>query len=162
MLCLELLAVKIPALVLVRYNKRMVYDFDGFNWLIRMQKGERLSEQLEQFFKETKLEGAWISGVGGALEAEFGIFDLAKKEYVFQTFPGPLEILSLQGNISLDEDGNKMFHLHGAFSGPGNKAVGGHVKDLVVGATLELFTHRTYKPVHRKFDEEIGLKLLDL
>jgi predicted DNA-binding protein with PD1-like motif len=55
-----------------------------------------------------------------------------------------------------------MFHLHGVFSDRDYQTVGGHVKDLVAGATVELFIHRAYKPIHRKTDPNAGLQTLDL
>ena len=139
----------------------MVHTFDGFNWFIRLQKGERLKENLEKFMAEID-NGAWVSGVGAAQEVELSYYDLKAKEYQNKTFTDLLEVVSLQGNIALNEEGKPVFHLHGVFSGADYQTIGGHVKDLVAGGTLELFIHRAYKPVHRKHDEETGLNLLEL
>ncbi len=119
-------------------------------------------EALEKFMQENELPGAWLSGLGGALEATLGFYDLEKKEYQWQTFEGLREVASLTGNIAFDETGKPVFHLHGVFSDQKYQTIGGHVKDLVAGATLELFVHRTYKPLHRKPDPETGLSLLDI
>ncbi|HUS25808.1 MAG TPA: PPC domain-containing DNA-binding protein [Nevskiaceae bacterium] len=140
----------------------MIHTFDGFNYVIRLDKGERLATALEQFFAAAKPEGAWVSGVGGVLEVILGFYDLDKKEYHWQTFKGLREIASLQGNIALDEQGKLMFHLHGVFANEKYQTVGGHVKDLVAGGTVELFVHRTYQPLHRKMDDGVGLPILDL
>ncbi len=136
--------------------------FDGFNDIIRLQKGERLSDAIKQFVDENELPGAWLSGLGAAQEVTIGFYDLGKKEYHWQTFEGLREVVSLSGNLASDENGDMVFHLHGVFSDREFKTIGGHVKDLVAGATLELFVHRTYKPLARKFDPETGLSLLDL
>jgi predicted DNA-binding protein with PD1-like motif len=141
----------------------MHYMFDGFNDVIRLQKGERLSEALEQFTAQAKLPGAWLSGLGAASEMTLGFYDLDKKGYHWQTFNGLYEVDSLTGNLALNEEGKLVFHLHGVFSARDFQTVGGHVKDLVAGATLELFVHRTYQPLKRsKADPEVGLPLLDL
>ncbi|MGH7158257.1 MAG: PPC domain-containing DNA-binding protein [Candidatus Saccharimonadales bacterium] len=138
----------------------MTHMFDCFNDIIRLQTGESLLETLEQFVQQNELPGAWISGLGGASQVTLGFYDLDKKEYQWQTFDGLREVVSLTGNIAFDENGKPAFHLHGVFGDRQFQTVGGHVKDLVAGATLELFIHRTCKPLHRKPDEQTGLQLL--
>lgn len=140
----------------------MVYSFDGFNYLIRLDKGEKLAESLEKFAAETKIEGAWVNGLGGCLQATLGFYDLDKKEYRWQQFDGLREVLSLTGNLAYDEDGKFVFHLHGVLGDDKYQTIGGHVKDLAAGATLELFIHRAYQPTRRKLGSSVGLKVLDL
>lgn len=141
----------------------MVYSFDGFNYLIRLDKGDKLAESLEKFATETDIKGGWLTGVGGALEVVLGFFDLDKKEYNWQTFTGLREILSLNGSIAYDEHDKPMLHLHGSFGDREFKTIGGHIKDLTAAATVEIFVHSAYKkPIKRKTDEVTGLKLLDL
>lgn len=136
--------------------------FDGFNDVIRLQKGERLSDAIKQFVSKNELPGAWLSGLGAAQEVTIGFYDLDKKEYHWQMFEGLREVVSLTGNLAADESGAMVFHLHGVFSDREFKTIGGHLKDLVAGATLELFVHRTYKPLARKPDTETGLSLLNI
>jgi len=140
----------------------MTYNFDGYNYLIRLEMGERLSEAIEQFANETTIEGAWLSGLGAATEVELGYYNLGSKEYQWKTFPQLMEVVSLTGNLASDEQGKTVFHLHGVLAGDDYQTVGGHIKDLIAGATLELFVHRSYQPIHRKHDETTGLQLLDL
>ena len=80
----------------------------------------------------------------------------------WQTFGHTMEIVSLSGNFAYDDSGKMMLHLHGVFADSEYQTVGGHVKDLVAGATVELFVHRSYQPMRRKHDKETGLQLLDL
>lgn len=140
----------------------MTSTFDGYNDTVRLHRGERLSEALQEFFGNNDIEGAAVSGVGAAERLQLGFYDLESKTYSWRDFPGVYEITSLLGTIALDEHRNPMFHLHGTFSDADYQVVGGHVKDFVVGGTCELFIHRTYQPLSRKFDPETGLKLLDL
>ncbi len=142
----------------------MVSKFDGYNYIVRLERGERLSEALEEFFAASSIEilGASVSGVGSAEKLDLGFYDPDVKEYQWKQFDDLYEIVGLLGTIALDEHDNRMFHLHGTFSDREYRVVGGHVKDFVVGATCELFIHSTYQPLKRKFDPQIGLKLLDL
>ncbi len=140
----------------------MRHSFDGFNYLIRLDRGERLSMAMEQFIAETKVEGAWVSGLGGATDVSLGFFIRASKTYKWRTFGSMMEIVSLTGNLAYDGSGKMMHHLHGVFADDEYRTVGGHVKDFVAGATVELFVHRAYQPMHRKRDDETGLQVLDL
>lgn len=140
----------------------MTYLFDGYNYIMRLDKGESLVESLQKFVAETKLEDAWVSALGGALEMTLGYYDLEAKQYNWKTFNGLYEVAALQGNIAYDLEGKPVFHLHGVFSGHDFQTVAGHIKDLTAAATLEVYLHRTYKPLHRKLDHNVGLATLDL
>ncbi|HSE61877.1 MAG TPA: PPC domain-containing DNA-binding protein [Candidatus Saccharimonadales bacterium] len=139
----------------------MVHTFDGFNDFIRLQKGERLSDFLADFSPE-EFPGAWVSGLGGVSEVTLGFYDLAAKEYRWKTFDGLREMTALQGNLAYDGTGKLMLHAHGTFADAQYISVGGHVKDFITAGTVELFLHRSYKPLNRKQDETVGLPLLDL
>ena len=142
----------------------MISRYDGYNYTVRLERGERLSEAMGQFFAEsdTQILGASVSGVGAAEQLTLGFYDLETKEYVWREFSPMYEITGLLGTIARDEHDKPMFHLHGTFSDRDYQVVGGHVKDFVVGGTCELFIHMTYQPLKRKLDEQTGLKLLDL
>lgn len=140
----------------------MTHSFDGYNYLVRLAIGERLSEVLEQFFAESKIEGGWVSGVGTASEVQLGFYELNAKDYKWRTVGRTMEIASLAGNIARDDQGKMMYHLHGVFASSDYTTTGGHVKDLIAAATVELFIHRSHQPMHRRNDEATGLQLLDL
>ncbi len=140
----------------------MTYSFDGHNYVIRLVVGERLRPSLEQFFAETNLEGAWVSGLGGASNITLGFYDLGSQEYSWQTVEDLHEITTLTGNFAKNEAGQVVFHLHGTFADKQYQAIGGHIKDLTAGATVELFVHCTGKPLMRATDPEVGLQVLQL
>jgi len=140
----------------------MTYSFDGYNYVIKLTPDERLSAVIEQFVQETKIEGAWVSGLGAAKEVELGFYDLETKEYHWKTFEGLRELASLTGNLAFDQEGKIMLHAHGVLSDQNYSTIGGHIKDLVAGATVELFIHRTFQPLHRKLDPGVGLQTFDL
>ena len=140
----------------------MVSTFDGYNYTVRLGRSEKLSEALHEFLAANQLDGASVSGVGGAEQIELGFYDLAGKTYLWQTFPDLYEITGLLGTIALDEQGKSAYHMHGTFAGRDYQVIGGHVRDFIVGGTCELFVHRTYKPLKRAHDDATGLNLLDL
>ena len=62
-------------------------------------------------------------------------FPITDEVRIFSAFDGPLELLSLSGNISQDEEGNPYIHCHAAISTgqPDASAYGGH---LLPGTTV--------------------------
>jgi predicted DNA-binding protein with PD1-like motif len=141
----------------------MTFQFDGYNWLVRLQKGELLVEQLTKLVRQEDIKGAWVSAVGGALWAELGFYDLDAQEYRWKKLDQLLEITGLQGNIAWDGD-EPALHLHGSFSDANMQAFGGHVRELAVAGTCEILLHRWYQPqgLKRTKDAATGLNLLDL
>lgn len=140
----------------------MKWRFDGYNWLVRLEKGELLVENLMKLVKQENIRGAWISGLGGAERVELGFYDLPSKTYNWQKFDKLLEITSLQGNVAWDSE-EPVLHVHGTFSDENMRAFGGHVKELEVAGTCEILLHRWYEQgLSRSQDDKTGLKLLDL
>lgn len=140
----------------------MKFRFDGYNYLVRLEKGEQLVATLVQFIKANKVPSCWISGLGGAEQAEVGFYNLEKQEYEWRLVREPLEIASLQGNISWVAS-EPSLHIHGIFCKRDGKVVGGHVKEVVINGTGEIFLHRWYgQNLNKTVDPAIGLKLLDL
>lgn len=141
----------------------MTYTSDGHHWLVKLNKGELLVENLVRLIKEQQIKGAWLSGLGGALWAELGYYDLETQEYVWQKFDDVPEITSLQGNVAW-KDGEPVLHIHGTLSKKDFSAVGGHVKELAVGGTCEILIHRwhTETGLTRSTDTGTGLTTLNV
>jgi uncharacterized protein len=140
----------------------MKYQFDGYNWLVRLEKGELLVNSLTQLVRHEHITGAWLSGLGGAQWVELHFYDLPAKQYHWKKLDHLLEIDNLQGNVAWEGD-EPALHIHGTFSDAEMNAYAGHVKELEVAATCEILLHRWYKEgLTRTFSEEVGLKLLDL
>lgn len=140
----------------------MKYQFDGYNYLVRMNKGEELVECLVSLAKENKIKGAWVSAIGGGQAAELGFYHLDRKEYSWHKVNELVEILSLSGTLAWDGD-EPTLHAHAVLSNDQGQTYGGHVKELVVGGTCEVFVHVwNGDQLSRTYSEEIGLKLLNL
>jgi uncharacterized protein len=137
-------------------------DLDSYNHIVRLNKGERWSEVFAEFAQQTRATGAWLNIIGGVLEVTLGYYDIDKKEYQWQTFQGLREITGIQGNIALNEQGEPMAHLHGSFSDENYQMIGGHVKDFVAAATVEVFVQRFSQSLHRKTDPDVGLQTLSI
>lgn len=132
-------------------------------YLIVLERGDALIQSLEEVTLGKGIKSAWLSGIGGALKVELGFYDLQAKRYNWQTFEDTLEVTNLSGNLTL-LDGKPFFHLRGNFSRSNYTVVGGHVRDLVVGGTmeinLEMLTFDSGDEPNRSYSDAIGLNLI--
>lgn len=128
--------------------------------LLVLVRGEELLSTLAAYAEARGLTSATVqSGVGGADQVVLSFYDLETKNYVDKTFTEPLEILSLQGNLSL-VDGKPFWHVHGLFGQKDYQTIGGHVQELRIALTGELFIIPLKAPLVRTYDETTGLKLI--
>lgn len=140
----------------------MTSAFDGYNFSVRLQKGELLAESLLKLAKEKDIKGGWMVGLGGLSWAELGFYDLPSKSYQWTKLEEPLELTSLTGNIAWLE-GEPVLHLHANVSDKSMNVKGGHLKEAEIGATAEIFIHRWLDgSLKRQQDPKIGLNLLEL
>ncbi len=140
----------------------MKYQYDGLNWLVRLDRGERLSEQLTAIAEAENIKSAWVSGIGATQYTEIGFYDLEQKKYKSTRLNQLLEITSLTGNLSKKE-GKPFLHLHIVLSDDEFRTYGGHLLDLEAAGTVEVFLHNWQKEtLIRRFDQDSGLSILDL
>lgn len=139
----------------------MTYRFDGYNYLVRLEKGELLLQSLHEFAGQIK-QSFWLSGVGGAQWAELGFYDLPNQRYNWKRFDQPTEITSLQGNLAWEHN-EPVWHVHATLADAEFRAIGGHVKELCVAGTCELLLHTMQgEPIARAQNASVGLSLLNL
>ena len=132
---------------------------DSNSSLIVLQHGEELHSALTDYARENGVKSAWLSGLGGTSKATLGFYNIETKSYEWKEFSGPLEIISLTGNLSM-VDGEPFWHIHGALSDRNFQTFSGHVKELVTGPTCELHITPLSLSLTREFDDVTGLKLL--
>jgi predicted DNA-binding protein with PD1-like motif len=121
-----------------------------------LNKGDELIKGLTFVLKENKIASGIISGIGAVSQARIGYFNAQTKKYEDITLKESLEILSINGNVSM-KDGEIFAHLHVVFSGKDSKAFGGHLFDAVVYVFEFNVLPLEGKPYVRKYDDDTGL-----
>ena len=101
-----------------------------------------------------------ITGLGASDLIEIGVFNVNTKEYKTKTFEGMFEITSLVGNATR-KDGEVYLHIHINFGDEEGIVKGGHLVQARISATSEIILRTIKGNVGRRFNEEIGLNLLD-
>ena len=126
--------------------------------MARLVQGSDLLADVNNLAAQAGFNAAKVQFIGAVRKAAIQVLDQAKKEYVTLDLPGPLEIVSGSGNVSL-KDGKPFAHIHVALAGLDGKCFGGHVAPgtEVYLTELTLVEFVMDRPLERKPDEETGV-----
>ena len=130
-------------------------------YIVRLDRGEKVIEALKDFCRAEKIKCGYFFGIGSLDEAELAHYIVKTKKYTSEKFIQPLEIVNLTGNITT-MDNKAYLHCHASLSDVQMESIAGHLKEGIVGATAEIVVVRLDCEINRRYDEKIGLNLLDL
>jgi uncharacterized protein len=133
----------------------------GERYIVRFESGEAAVETLTRFLEREGVEFANVSAAGAVASVRLAYWNAETCEYEEREFHEQLEIVSFQGNSSL-KHGKPFLHLHGVFARRDFSTIGGHIKELRVHPTLELWLRTEDVPVRRVHESDTGLDLLEL
>jgi hypothetical protein len=133
---------------------------DGATVLV-FETGDEVVSTLSQFAKDQGIAGAHFTAIGAFSDATTGYYDWQKKDYLRTPINEQVEVVSLVGDIALD-NGDPKVHAHVVVGKRNGTAMGGHLLEAHVRPTLELVLQDSGQAWKRKFDSESGLALIDL
>lgn len=110
----------------------------GRTFVFSIAKGEDLLPFMQEFCVENQIKFGLITATIGAVsKATIAIYDQKNKKYQKIVYEKDLEILSLQGNISL-YDLKPMIHAHITLSDMNGNAFGGHLMSPTIVFSCEM------------------------
>ncbi|HDS29156.1 MAG TPA: DNA-binding protein [Candidatus Acetothermia bacterium] len=121
-------------------------------WVIRLQDGESVIDALQGLAPPSSLI---LVGVGMLRETALAYWN--GKEYLPHTYDDPMELLSLQGNVGVDEDGSIIVHAHASIAGADGRVFGGHLLKATAHNTVELALRSLEGVLLRRRAEPSGL-----
>lgn len=138
---------------------KIVHQQDSFLTLSFM-KGEEIISTLKNYLIDNKIQAAHITGLGAVDVLEIAYYNLETKEYERHSINSAVEILSLNGNVGIKEDGETIVHLHGTFGRRDLSVFGGHIFSMRVSGAGEIHMRVFDGSINRNYDEETGLNLM--
>jgi predicted DNA-binding protein with PD1-like motif len=114
---------------------------------------------LEHFAQERGLDAAHFTAIGAFSRALLGYFSWEQKEYLKIPVNEQVEVLTLTGDIAL-QDGKRKVHAHAVLGRRDGSTVGGHLLQAHVRPTLELMLTESPAHLRRVHDPETGLALI--
>jgi len=139
----------------------MQYKQINDDYFIYIEKNEKIMETFTQFCIKNNISNAKISGIGAVKNTEIGAYDILKKQYIKKKFDNILELVSFEGNITLNN--NAPFpHAHVVLSDHDMNTYGGHLFETTVAAVGEFFLKKIDNEAYRKLNDDIGLPCIVL
>ena len=130
-------------------------------FVVVFETGDEVTAGLKKFAQDHKLEASHFSGIGAFSDITLGFFNLATKDYNRIQLNEQVEVLSLLGNVTLEEEKTKI-HAHVVLGKSDGTAHGGHLIQAHVRPTLELIVEESPEHLRRKFNAQVGLALINV
>jgi predicted DNA-binding protein with PD1-like motif len=122
--------------------------------------GDEALSGLTDFAIQNHIEDAHFTAIGAVRGATLGWLDLPNKQYHAIPVNEQCEVLSMIGDIAMF-NGKPVVHTHVVLGHRDGSTVGGHVWELHVNPTLEVFVTADTIPLKKKPDEASGMKFID-
>lgn len=138
----------------------MEYRKYGDTFYIRMDRGDEIIEKILMVCKEEGIHSCTFNGIGGCGKAEIQTFIPETGIFEMRRLEGMLELVSLNGNVITDENGDYYHHTHAVFAykvGEDHRVAAGHMKSIMVSYTAEIELRPVVDgEIKRKYDSETG------
>lgn len=142
-------------------RSKLINDGSEKTYALIFETSEEAVSLLQRFAKEHALAASRFTAIGAFSSATLGYFDWEKKEYEKIAVNEQVEVLSLIGDISL-ENGEAKVHVHAVLGKRDGSAHGGHLLQAYVRPTLEIILTESPGYLKRSFDPDSGLTLIDI
>jgi predicted DNA-binding protein with PD1-like motif len=140
---------------------KLINEAAGKTYAVVFDKGDEVIAGLQEFAGKNNLGGSHLTAIGGFSDMTLGYFDRERKEYKKIPLDLQVEVLSLVGDITLEE-GRPRVHTHVVVGLADGTTRGGHILEAHVWPTLEVIVVESPQHLQRKTDPETGLALISL
>ena len=134
----------------------MEYKRSGNTLIMRLDRGDEITESLIEIAKREKIKAGHFSAIGASDSLEIGVFDPKTKEYSVKKIEKDCKIASLVGNFSTMQD-KEYVHAHIVVASKDLKTVGGHLIKGIISLTCEIFITVLDCELNRKRNEDVGI-----
>ena len=124
-------------------------------------KGDEVVAELTAFAKAERVGAAHFTAIGAFSEVTLGYFDRGRKDYKRMVVAEQVEVLSLIGDVALDDKGGPKVHAHVVIGLSDGQTRGGHLLGARVWPTLEVILVESPAFLRKRHDPDSGLALID-
>ena len=142
---------------------KLLQTTDGLRtYAVIFDEGDDPYELLTRFARDEGLTGGSLTGVGALSRTTIGWFDPDARDYERTVVDEQCEVVSMVGDIAVDDDGTPTVHAHIVLAKRDTSAVGGHLFGGRVWPTLEVLVTESQATMRKRLDPDVGLALIDL
>ena len=129
-------------------------------FVLVLATGDEAIGAITAFASEQRLKASQFSAIGAFERAVVAYFDWKTKAYQKTPIGEQVEVLSLNGDVTIDE-GKPKVHAHVVVGKRDATAHGGHLVEGIVRPTLEVVVTELPRHLYRRHDPASGLALID-
>jgi predicted DNA-binding protein with PD1-like motif len=137
------------------------YVRQGDRLQFRFLSGEVFPGPLLDFLGRERIGYAALTGLGAVRGVTVSYWNAESQQYQQHEIEEQMEVVSLVGNVTLRDDA-PFIHAHVSLGRRDLSVIGGHVNQLVVHPTLEVWLRPEATPVRRELDDSCGLYVMQL
>jgi uncharacterized protein len=130
-------------------------------YVLRLDEGEEVISVLESWLAAQRIHLGYFIAFGGFERVRLEYFNIRTREYQKRDLDHQLEVVSLLGNIAL-QDGRPKIHAHCVVADERDQTFGGHLGSGVVKPVLEVFLTAIDGALERVKDEQRKLHILQV
>lgn len=139
----------------------LLEERDGLRvFAVVLASGDEAIQCVTAFATEHRLKASQFTAIGAFERAVVAYFDWPSKQYQHVTIGEQVEVLSLNGDVTI-ENGEPKVHAHVVVGKRDATAHGGHLIEGHVRPTLELMVTELPRHLYRRHDPASGLALID-
>ena len=143
-------------------HRLLVEDAGERSFILVLEEGEEAFAVIRDFADEHGIDAASVSAIGAFRTAEIAFFDFETKQYRPIPVEVQSEVLSMLGDIAVDDEGKASPHLHAVLGLADGSTRGGHFVEGYVRPTLEVILRETPARLRRRKRADLGIALIDL
>lgn len=143
-------------------HKLLASDAGERTFILVLDEGDEAFRTITAFAEEQGVTAASITAIGAFRSATIAFFEFETKHYKKIPIEVQSEVLSMIGDVAVDDDGKASLHLHVVLGFSDGSTKGGHFVMGHVRPTLEVVLRETAADLRRKHRADLGIALIDL
>lgn len=142
-------------------HKLLASDAGERTFIVVLDEGDEAFASIAAFAERNNIAAASLTAIGAFREATIAFFEFETKSCRKIPVPEQSEVLSMIGDIAVDEEDRKSLHLHAVLGLSDGSKRGGHFMEGHVRPTLEVVVRETPAHLRRRKKLDLGIALID-
>ncbi|WP_337181884.1 PPC domain-containing DNA-binding protein [Shinella sp.] len=143
-------------------HKLLASDAGERTYILVLEEGDEAFRCITGFARSEDVTSASITAIGAFRAATIAFFDFETRSYGKIPVEVQSEVLSMIGDVAVDDDGEASLHLHVVLGFSDGSTKGGHFLEGHVRPTLEVMLRETPAALRRRHRADLGIALIDI
>jgi predicted DNA-binding protein with PD1-like motif len=143
-------------------HKLLASDAGERTFILVLEEGDEAFKCITGFAEKEGITAASVSAIGAFRSATIALFEYETKNYSRIPVEVQSEVLSMLGDLAVDDEGKASPHLHVVLGFSDGSTRGGHFLEGHVRPTLEVVLRETPADLRRRHRPDLGITLIDV